>query len=35
MTTFTTIPTNGINLRAVVQGTGPLVVLVHGFPESW
>jgi len=24
-----------LNLRAVVQGEGPLVVLVHGFPESW
>src|SRR3990167_4303728 len=35
MPTFTTIPTNGINLRAVVEGSGPLVVLVHGFPESW
>jgi pimeloyl-ACP methyl ester carboxylesterase len=24
-----------ISLRAAVQGQGPLVVLVHGFPESW
>ena len=32
---FTTIPTNGIHLRAVIEGSGPLVVLVHGFPESW
>ena len=24
-----------IRLRAAVQGTGPLVVMVHGFPESW
>jgi len=32
---FVSIPTNGIKLRAVVEGTGPLVVLVHGFPESW
>jgi pimeloyl-ACP methyl ester carboxylesterase len=24
-----------LTLRAVVQGEGPLVVLVHGFPESW
>lgn len=32
---FTFIKTNGITLRAVVQGEGPLVVLVHGFPESW
>ena len=24
-----------IRLRAAVEGTGPLVVMVHGFPESW
>ncbi len=24
-----------IKLRAMVEGTGPLVVMVHGFPESW
>jgi pimeloyl-ACP methyl ester carboxylesterase len=32
---FRTIETNGVQLRAAVQGSGPLVVLVHGFPESW
>jgi pimeloyl-ACP methyl ester carboxylesterase len=32
---FQTIETNGIRLRAVVEGQGPLIVLVHGFPESW
>ena len=32
---FITIPTNGIHLRAVIEGSGPLVVLVHGFPEGW
>ncbi len=32
---FRSIATNGIKLRAVVKGEGPLVVLVHGFPESW
>lgn len=32
---FRTIATNGINLRAAIQGEGPLVVMVHGFPESW
>lgn len=26
---------NGITLRAVVEGRGPLCVLVHGWPESW
>ena len=25
----------GLTLRAAVTGQGPLVVLVHGFPESW
>jgi len=35
MPNFVTIPTNGINVRAVVEGAGPLVVMVHGFPESW
>lgn len=29
------IETNGVRLRAVVQGQGPLVLMVHGFPESW
>lgn len=29
------IATNGVRLRAYVAGEGPLVVLVHGFPESW
>ena len=29
------IATNGINMRIAEAGTGPLVVLCHGFPESW
>ncbi len=32
---FRMIETNGVKLRAAVQGEGPLVVMVHGFPESW
>lgn len=32
---FRTIETNGVKLRVAVQGDGPLVVMVHGFPESW
>ncbi len=32
---FRMIETNGIRLRAAVAGSGPLVVMVHGFPESW
>ena len=30
-----TIETNGIQLHFVEQGQGPLVMLCHGFPESW
>jgi pimeloyl-ACP methyl ester carboxylesterase len=29
------VHTNGIRMHYVEQGTGPLVVLCHGFPESW
>ena len=32
---FQMIETNGVRLRCVVQGQGPLVILVHGWPESW
>ncbi|MGE3142062.1 MAG: alpha/beta fold hydrolase, partial [Hyphomonadaceae bacterium] len=32
---FRMIETNGIRLRAAICGEGPLIVLVHGFPESW
>jgi len=32
---FRMIETNGINLRVAEMGEGPLVVLVHGWPESW
>ncbi|HEY7350487.1 MAG TPA: alpha/beta hydrolase [Ktedonobacterales bacterium] len=32
----TTITTNGIRLHAAIKGErGPLVVLLHGFPECW
>ena len=30
-----TVATNGINLHCAVDGDGPLVVLLHGFPECW
>jgi pimeloyl-ACP methyl ester carboxylesterase len=30
-----TVATNGISMHLVEQGSGPLVVLCHGFPESW
>ena len=29
------IATNGIALKIAEQGEGPLVLLLHGFPESW
>jgi pimeloyl-ACP methyl ester carboxylesterase len=29
------IDTNGIGLRVALAGQGPLVILIHGFPESW
>ncbi|WP_256469892.1 alpha/beta fold hydrolase [Aromatoleum aromaticum] len=32
---FRTISTNGVDLRTVVEGKGPLVILVHGWPQSW
>ncbi len=30
-----TIQTNGIRMHYVTQGEGPLIVLLHGFPEFW
>ncbi len=27
--------TNGVRIHCVEEGQGPLVLLVHGFPESW
>ena len=35
MTQFSFVDLPDIRLRAVVRGSGPLVVMVHGFPESW
>ena len=35
MPEYRNIALKDLSLRAVVQGEGPLVVLVHGFPESW
>ncbi|MEU8587575.1 alpha/beta hydrolase [Streptomyces sp. NPDC048664] len=29
------VDVNGIRLHVAEQGSGPLVVLLHGFPESW
>src|SRR5260370_2548493 len=30
-----TVETNGIHMHIAESGAGPLVVLCHGFPESW
>ncbi|BCL34989.1 alpha/beta fold hydrolase [Nostoc sp. MS1] len=29
------ITTNGVKLHYVTQGTGPLMLMLHGFPECW
>ena len=29
------IETNGVSLRTVVKGDGPLVILLHGWPQCW
>jgi pimeloyl-ACP methyl ester carboxylesterase len=35
MQDFRMIDAAGTKIRAVVKGSGPLVIMVHGFPESW
>ena len=36
MTEFETLELDsGIRIRVAAQGAGPLVLMVHGFPESW
>ena len=32
---FRMVETNGIKLRVAEAGSGPLVILIHGWPESW
>ena len=32
---FRLIETNGIRLRTVVVGQGPLIILLHGWPQCW
>ncbi len=32
---FENIETNGVTLQTVVEGDGPLVVLLHGWPQCW
>ena len=33
--THRTVDTNGIRMHIAEQGEGPLVLFIHGFPESW
>ncbi len=35
MPEFRMIDTGPVKLRVAVEGEGPLVLMVHGFPESW
>ncbi|MEE2879527.1 MAG: alpha/beta hydrolase [Pseudomonadota bacterium] len=35
MSEFRTVDADGVTIRVAVEGTGPLVLFVHGFPESW
>ena len=35
MPTFRTIDVGELSLRVALEGEGPLVLMVHGFPESW
>ena len=35
MPEFRTVDAGEVKLRCAVEGEGPLVVMVHGFPESW
>lgn len=32
---FSTITSNGISMRVAEAGSGPAVLLIHGWPESW
>ena len=32
---FRTLDAGEVRLHAAVHGEGPLVLMVHGFPESW
>ncbi|MDG1205968.1 MAG: alpha/beta fold hydrolase, partial [Pseudomonadales bacterium] len=32
---FKQISTNDISMRIAEAGSGPLVLLIHGWPESW
>ena len=33
--TFEHLDVNGLRMKVAIQGSGPLVLLCHGFPELW
>ena len=35
MVKFRRVPVGAVELKVAIQGDGPLVVMIHGFPESW
>jgi pimeloyl-ACP methyl ester carboxylesterase len=35
MPEFRMVNVGGVTLRCAIEGTGPLAIMVHGFPESW
>src|SRR6185437_16988142 len=35
MAEFRFVDLADVRIRCAVEGSGPLVVMVHGFPESW
>src|SRR5258708_9711050 len=35
MVEFRMVDAGELSLRVAVEGSGPLVLMVHGFPESW
>ncbi|MFN7163941.1 MAG: alpha/beta fold hydrolase, partial [Hyphomonas sp.] len=35
MPEFRTLDAGAARIRVAIEGTGPLVLMVHGFPESW
>jgi pimeloyl-ACP methyl ester carboxylesterase len=35
MPQFQTVNTGSLKIRVAMEGAGPLVLMVHGFPESW
>ena len=32
---FEVLETNGVRLRCVIEGNGPLIILMHGWPQCW